>query len=107
MTSYISWDYRCPQCDHIETHLQDRKSVPDTEPCSQEGCSGVATRMYGGFVSTSKLSASIPDATSSRFSKIREQQKAKRALSMAKQTGDKVTEKIARKELNNIKRIKS
>jgi hypothetical protein len=70
-------------------------------------CDGQAFRMYGGFVSTTKTSQSIPDGVSNRFSKIKERLQAKRHLSLAKQTGDKEGTKLARKELAKIDRSKS
>jgi hypothetical protein len=107
MPNWKTWDYRCQECGAVETHMQDRDAVPDYEYCVAEGCDGQSVRLLGGFVSTSKTSESIPDGTTTRFSKIREQQKAKKALSMAKQSGDKDTANIARRELAKIKRSKS
>lgn len=107
MPSWICWDYRCQTCDHIETHMQDRGDVSDTEYCVQGDCNGVAIRMYGGFVSTSKVSASIPDGTTTRFSGLRHQSQARKNLALAKQGGDPTTIKLARSELAQVKRSRS
>lgn len=107
MTSWVNYDYRCEECDHIEIHMQDRDNLSEYEYCTQEGCNGQAFRMYSCNVSTSKTSVSIPDGVSNRFGKLRLQQEAKKQLSLAKQSGDTESVRLARQELNKVKRSKS
>lgn len=105
--SWVTWDYRCETCDHIETHMQKRNDVPDYEYCCAEGCDGQAYKMYGGNVNTSKTSKTIPAGTSNRLGKIKTALSAKKALSMAKQTGDAEGANSIRKEIAKINTSKS
>lgn len=100
---WITWDYKCEECGHIETHMIQRGEEEDYVYCVEDGCNGQCFRMYGGHPRTEKSSASLVDGTR-RFDKIKLQRSLRKEKDKARQRGDRETEKIIDTELIKTRR---
>lgn len=101
MPSWITLDHLCKNCGNLQTEIHDRADIQDNVYCN-ECHTDAAVRVPGAFVSTAKLSFSIPDGTTKRFDGVRRKQAVKRWLQDAKGRGDYAEVKRARAEMKKL-----
>lgn len=98
------YNYKCSDCGVFDSlvEYEDRETPQECPGCGAAECA----RTWEGVtinVSTEKLSQSIPDVVAKgRFNKLREQQALKKEIASARERGDFVTEKKAKKEKGKL-----
>ncbi len=103
---YFSEKMRCSDesCAVTYDDLIDKTQRDEAHECRSCGQITAYRTMTVPNISTSKLSATIPDVVASgRFDRIRDQSMLKKEKARARERGDRETEKKVNKELQQVK----
>lgn len=82
MANYITYDYRCADCEETFIKMVERSNIPEIVECS---CGGSAGRILSANIAR----VSYPDGTTDRFKYIKEKRKLDKLERAAKRKGNR------------------
>ena len=80
--SWITFDYRCNDCQVVETQMMKRSEVTEEIPCPD--CDGIMSKLLVAQIAR----VSYPDGTTDRFSFAKQKRELDKMAKSAKRSGD-------------------